>query len=451
MDVQMMQVDKLAPELKVLVNTCLTLQRTYGLPKLFFTGFSDSEALPGKEETQYDRFAVTMEYCRLSWKLVFAFNLSRSSNSNHLSPPNVFFDKVENLSTENEDDCAYDCDDDYVVATIAEKISLEGLSCLCEQFWDVSNKPFLLFDTLVQIRRGLSKRSFEALNSYSFSSRMLERAKFEAQLLMDCHKGVEFLLVRSKSETASNSYVTDIELQLRAEITLYELAENGGPSHIAGGEQLRLSISWVCLLDHSNSEFDTKGGKRGGGNKIKAMLKIPQKMKLSKCLAKRLPKFTEKYSVTEYIPSILDLFEGWKKRREFFEVLHKQHLKVLIEWDLLDHSKAAYMVTSFTDSGTEYAALVTIFLDEDFPKADGPSVDVLWIQPADGGYEKLCEQDYDYSRRWTCKELCTRLTEFIQARILQPKFAYAPAEHKHKKTKSVTVVRADATPGLYSL
>mmetsp|Transcript_14140 Transcript_14140/g.16413 ORF Transcript_14140/g.16413 Transcript_14140/m.16413 type:complete len:107 (+) Transcript_14140:86-406(+) len=94
-----------------------------------------------------------MEYCRLSWKLVFAFNLSRSSNSNHLSPPNVFFDKVENLSTENEDDCAYDCDDDYVVATIAEKISLEGLSCLCEQFWDVSNKPFLLFDTLVQIRR----------------------------------------------------------------------------------------------------------------------------------------------------------------------------------------------------------------------------------------------------------------------------------------------------------
>lgn len=92
-----------------------------------------------------------MTYCNLRLKFYFSFcPFSLEHSAYVLYPPNLI---LENVKLPNTSNAGIPSEMNHISLASNSNLVLKDIPCLCEKFWDVNARPFLLFDTIVEVRR----------------------------------------------------------------------------------------------------------------------------------------------------------------------------------------------------------------------------------------------------------------------------------------------------------
>lgn len=272
-------------------------------------------------------------------------------------------------------------------------MTCDNVPCLLDE-WDQSLSCYLLFDCLVQICRALSKLSFEEItaSASTVEREEFQRAKVEAQILQETFDGVEFLTLRKENKV----------VEMRASLPLFDNTTRELPPSIARGQSSKLTIIWSSQTE---------------GARMKVQL--PATLKLSASASNKLPAVDGNVSIAEYVPLVNKLFLSCGARRELILHLHENYLFGLLEWDLLEHSKALFLVTA-----RNIAVLLTVRFSADFPQV-GPTLDLRWILPSGIAAKSCNASSYGYDSSWSCATTCKRMHERLLEVLAQPESAQA--------------------------
>ena len=292
-------------------------------------------------------------------------------------------------------------------------IACEDVPCLGVE-WNSSIQPYVLFDCIVQVARAVTKLSFEEIVTVGDSVGMLQRAKVEAQLLQESFDGVEFLALKRENAL----------VEARASIPLFNSTTKELPPSIARGESSKLTVVWS---PHSGA--------------VQTSICLPSRLQLSTASYGKLPSIDGNVSIAEYVPLVNKLFSSCGDRRELILHLHENYLFGLLEWDLLEHSKAVFMV-----SVSNMVSIVTVRFTDEFPDK-GPSLHVKSILPSKQGTVVYDPGAYGYSPSASYETTGKRIHELLTGVLLHPDTNVI----NNTNTNSVELNQpASQTPGLYT-